>query len=524
MAFARIISGGPDGRYTIELDYGESLRTAALAATTSRLSQLDTQIAQVQVKLAEAEAAENRLRAIIAQYANDIIAAASQPKPGGTGINSLPIVTLQRSLGGLLAANQPIRDQLAALKFERANWRRKAAQWNTLPTTVQRQAWCVDYTIDIQALAYAATCDIPGDPNLVLIAPGGRAWQSSDGEFRARELLSPAQAYFNAAIFPGWQKFKPTYRWGTVTAVNYDTNRASVSLFDQRSSAQRLSVNQASTLSNVVVSYMDCDAAVFEIGDRVVVEFQGQNWANPRVIGFVDNPKPCIDWPDVVITAELENRNISAASTRQWVYFIHTAYRCGANTGVATIRALRTADVFGKWGNASFAETSTSPGSFSINLTRPADVALGNFSAQVRNASDPGASPTGDLYACTGSSPGVAVDAVTSSTPANVLVRSASYPFSTISYETWDVSQLAPTCLMIDSGSALAYDNMLLDVLNPTVTPVFSTIYDGPAVDYFGSPIISVTYTNGSLSVTRNYRVKSSSGATVTFEAIPLSP
>jgi len=296
MAYARIISGGPTGRYTVELDYGESLRLAALAATTARLSQLDTQIAQLEVTLAEAEALEEARREKIRVLAAEIIGAASQLNNGTPGVNTLPtlpIVQEQRKLGELIAFHQPIRDQLAALKIERANWRRKAAQWNTLQTKVQKQAWCVDYTDDIPANAYTATCDIPGDPNLVLIAAGGRAWQASDGEFRARELLSPAQCYFNAAIFPGWQKFKPTYRWGTLTTINYTANTCTVSLFAQTSSAQRLSVNQAATLTNVPVVYMTCNARAFTIGDRVVVQFLGQNWSSPRVIGFVDNPKPC---------------------------------------------------------------------------------------------------------------------------------------------------------------------------------------------------------------------------------------
>jgi hypothetical protein len=38
---------------------------------------------------------------------------------------------------------------------------------------------------------------------------------------------------------------------------------------------------------------MTCNADAFEVGDRVVVEFIGQDWENPRVVGFLDNPKRC---------------------------------------------------------------------------------------------------------------------------------------------------------------------------------------------------------------------------------------
>lgn len=299
MGFARIISGGPTGRYTVELDYGDALRTAALAAITSRLTQIDSQILLTQASLIEAEGREDALRADIQSQAEEIIALMQanngQLGPAGTAVVKY-FADLQRRLGSMLAANQPIRDQLSALKFERANWRRKATQFNTMQTKVQRQAWCVDFTEDIPALAYSATCDIPGDPNLVLLAPGGRAWQASDGEFRARELLSPAQAFVNTAIFPGWQKWKPTYRWGTITAIDTAADRLNVALFDQKSDAQRLSVNQTTTLSSVPVDYMGTGSIVFEIGDRVVVQFVGQDWNNPRVIGFVDNPRPVGNW------------------------------------------------------------------------------------------------------------------------------------------------------------------------------------------------------------------------------------
>jgi len=43
----------------------------------------------------------------------------------------------------------------------------------------------------------------------------------------------------------------------------------------------------------MVVSYMGCNELAFSVGDHVVVQFEGQSWDTPKVIGFVDNPKPC---------------------------------------------------------------------------------------------------------------------------------------------------------------------------------------------------------------------------------------
>jgi hypothetical protein len=50
-------------------------------------------------------------------------------------------------------------------------------------------------------------------------------------------------------------------------------------------------VNRETALAAVPVDYMSTGAALFEVADRVVVQFVGQSWENPRVVGFLDNPK-----------------------------------------------------------------------------------------------------------------------------------------------------------------------------------------------------------------------------------------
>ena len=46
-------------------------------------------------------------------------------------------------------------------------------------------------------------------------------------------------------------------------------------------------------LSMVPVEYMNCHAAAFADGDEVLVEFSGQDWTSPKVIGFKKNPQTC---------------------------------------------------------------------------------------------------------------------------------------------------------------------------------------------------------------------------------------
>jgi hypothetical protein len=109
-------------------------------------------------------------------------------------------------------------------------------------------------------------------------------------------VMSPAQAYWNLAAQPGWQKWKPTYRWGVISNIDKDNDTADVSLASASSEQQTLDINQTSSLSNVPVVYMTCNANAFEDGDRVVVEFQNLDWTQPRIIGFLDNPKACLQY------------------------------------------------------------------------------------------------------------------------------------------------------------------------------------------------------------------------------------
>lgn len=157
------------------------------------------------------------------------------------------------------------------------------------------EAWCADLTED--AAGEVKTIEVNGEfgaeGSIRVVAPQEVAPSLAAGDVVAREVQAGAQAYFNAAILPGWQKFKPTYRAGTITRVDAAANVVDVDLDTARSSAQRLEINQSGSLSDVPVRYMTCDASAFEVGDRAIVEFQSQDWTQPVVIGFVERPRGC---------------------------------------------------------------------------------------------------------------------------------------------------------------------------------------------------------------------------------------
>ena len=154
-------------------------------------------------------------------------------------------------------------------------------------------AWCADLTEDLSGIV--GTIEVPGERGTVLIQPGydGNAAFDSDrdGQLQSSWAGTPESVFFNWALRPGWQKWKPTYRFGTITSITGDN--CNVRLLNAQSSDQGLPLNQTTTLSSVPIEYMNCNGDAFSKGDEVLVKFEGQDWSNPKVIGFKDNPQPC---------------------------------------------------------------------------------------------------------------------------------------------------------------------------------------------------------------------------------------
>lgn len=295
MGRATIVSGGTDGRYTIALDVGDARRDLIVTAATQNVANLDAAILAKQTQVNELAAIvetrrvslEIEIDKYVSTYRDDL-----------NNINSLqvsktllPFVLEQKAYtNAKLVYDNAARD-LEALKLTRADAARRLTEWQALPLTENREAWCADFTES--GTGPVGTIEIPGESDLILVKPGAPAPTGSDGALLSRSLMSPEQAFWNAAALPGWQKYNPTFRRGTLTAINTDNHTGSVSLAAATSSAQRLNVNQGTSLTNVPITYMTCHSNAFEIGDQVVVMFDGQNWESPRVIGFVDNPRPC---------------------------------------------------------------------------------------------------------------------------------------------------------------------------------------------------------------------------------------
>jgi hypothetical protein len=158
-------------------------------------------------------------------------------------------------------------------------------------------AWCVDLTEGLSG--EVGTIEIGTETaHGTNIRPGygdGAAYSSARDGFHTPTLTMDLASFMqNFAMFPAVQKWKPTYRYGTISNINTDTDTCTVTLDALYSSVDGLDINHVLNLTNVPIDYMDCNALAFEDGDQVVVKWTPYNaGGSPSVIGFKSSPKPC---------------------------------------------------------------------------------------------------------------------------------------------------------------------------------------------------------------------------------------
>lgn len=214
---------------------------------------------------------------------------------------------------GVLAATRALMDHrqkrdAANLALDQLKARLLATQqrlaWlpNALPSVPDtRTIWCADLADGNHAPLLlpenpAATMEPTGDPDasLPILRPNyGRSGgyvARRDGEVTAAINGSTAAQYVNLATMPGWAKWRPQYRVGTIQSISGDQ----IVVAPDPVTVQHLIVplSESGTIT-AGVKYMDCGPWAFKTGDRVVVEFTGQDRSKPVVIGFESHPRAC---------------------------------------------------------------------------------------------------------------------------------------------------------------------------------------------------------------------------------------
>jgi uncharacterized protein YkwD len=245
---------------------------------------------------------------------------ASQGPPGQTEIvfadEKRPPDAIENALIDLQNKTLELKNiqlNAAFLEAEINNVNRQLAQLKPLVEDQKSlEVWSADYALDLPVGLVVGLAEMYGEglerpavilPDKALKTTDPRSeWSPSrDGLMQSRQGMTPEQVYANAAILPGWQKFKPMYRRGVVESLDHEANTARVGLIAVSSTAQALNINQAEVLDAVPVSHIWGDSFAFEAGDDVAVRFEDQSWEAPSLIGFWTEPR----LPDVLLAFPL---------------------------------------------------------------------------------------------------------------------------------------------------------------------------------------------------------------------------
>jgi len=283
---AKILDSLGQGRYTIELDVGSARKQQRINALTADIEDLLAGRAELFENLAAARLDLDEARAAYDLAIDEYVVLAKEGDPDAADILEEPTRLLAEAADALRAAQR----ELQTNESETSNLERKRGRLESTPGKRILDAWCADYTTYLEPDDEVSTLEVPNEPQAVLVAPGGATAQDS-GNLMRTHFMSAAQAFYNAAILPGWQKTMPTYRFGTLTGINEDL-RATIQLEPAVSKAQGISVNRADVLESVFAIYLSSGIAAFRIGDSVLVEFRDRLWSDPRLIGFKSHPRP----------------------------------------------------------------------------------------------------------------------------------------------------------------------------------------------------------------------------------------
>jgi hypothetical protein len=287
MGKGTISGGGTDGLYSVDVSLARARITAQISRMTENIAALAAQIAATEVLITAKNAEITASEALLVLYAND------PAHHNDLKTTSQALIKQQNELAALLQ-----QKHLYELQKKTLELRIKYFETNTSndPTV---SAWCADLTEDLTGVV--GTIEVPGERGTVLIRPGydgGAVYSAArDGQLSASLAQTPEQCFYNWAMLPGWQKWLPTYKFGTITAIDYNADTCDATLEAATSSAQNLNVNAVVSVSGVPVEYMSCNAAAFNVGDSVVIECTNNIGAaittTYKVIGFKTNPKPC---------------------------------------------------------------------------------------------------------------------------------------------------------------------------------------------------------------------------------------
>lgn len=250
MGQATITGGGTDGLYNVRIEKNLTAALAEKTAVAARIAALGTAIAAKTASVGTAQSALYARQADLDLAISRYIAKMAAGEDAEAARQA--VVKAQTDAAAAAAALASCKRALNRDTLERESLQKRLDLLTAVCLAENRAGvWCADLSESLSGLV--GTIEVNGEDGEILIMPAGAAGL---GKLQPAGGGTPAGTFYNLAVLPCWQKFKPTYRVGTLTAVDKTANTCSVALAAAVSSVQDLGINQAETLAGVPVSYM----------------------------------------------------------------------------------------------------------------------------------------------------------------------------------------------------------------------------------------------------------------------------
>ena len=122
---------------------------------------------------------------------------------------------------------------------------------------------------------------------------------SDFGQLQYADVLSDAGLLYNLLLEPAHLRYKPLFRYGTISSRGGGDIATTVTL--EPIPARRLPGDPAlaldapeqTTIHNVPIYYPECHGSVFSEGDDVLIMYAEHDRDQPKIVGFRREPKKC---------------------------------------------------------------------------------------------------------------------------------------------------------------------------------------------------------------------------------------
>jgi predicted transglutaminase-like cysteine proteinase len=221
-----------EGQYIVELTKSQAAITAQKTSLTTRKTEIEAAIAAKEIELAALNVTMNEkyeaLKTAVGDYA-----VADPP----TKALRKAVTDAQKAYITAQSNCNKKQTEINLLGLELASVNKRLAEIETALTVESRTVWCADYSTALTGSV--GTIEINGEAGQINIVPEGK---SGIGLLQHPLAMTPSGVFYNWALLPAWQKWKPTYRVGIITAVDKADGKVDVGIPDQYS--EGLMINQ----------------------------------------------------------------------------------------------------------------------------------------------------------------------------------------------------------------------------------------------------------------------------------------